>query len=56
MINRAKEYINENFRRDISLDDVSREVDISPYYPETTSSDFLYPYRTEAPGYSFSCC
>ena len=25
-------------------------------YPETTSSDFLYPYRTEAPGYSFSCC
>ena len=24
--------IEENFRRDISLDDVSREVDISPYY------------------------
>ena len=32
MIDRAKEYIEENFRRDISLDDVSREVDISPYY------------------------
>ena len=32
IIDRAKEYINENFRRDISLDDVSREVDISPYY------------------------
>ena len=32
VIDRAKEYIEENFRKDISLDDVSREVDISPYY------------------------
>ena len=32
VIDRAKEYIDENFRKDISLDDVSREVDISPYY------------------------
>ena len=35
VIDRAKEYIEENFRRDISLDDVSREVDISPYYFST---------------------
>lgn len=28
----AKEYINNNFAKDISLDDVSRVVDISPYY------------------------
>ena len=29
---KAKEYINENFHKDISLDDVSKVVDISPYY------------------------
>ena len=32
VITRAKAYIDENFRKDISLDDVSRHVDISPYY------------------------
>ena len=32
VIDRAKAYIEKNFRKDISLDDVSREVDISPYY------------------------
>ena len=32
IIDKAKEYIYANFKKDISLDDVSREVDISPYY------------------------
>lgn len=32
VIEKAKTYIQENFQKDISLDDVSREVDISPYY------------------------
>lgn len=32
IIERAKFYISQNFQRDISLDDVSRKVDISPYY------------------------
>ena len=32
VITKAKAYIDENFRKDISLDDVSRHVDISPYY------------------------
>ncbi len=32
IIAKAKAYINNNFQNEISLDDVSREVDISPYY------------------------
>ncbi|MCR4924340.1 MAG: response regulator [Lachnospiraceae bacterium] len=32
IIKTAKSYINENFASDISLDDVSRVVNISPYY------------------------
>jgi two-component system response regulator YesN len=32
VIAKAKVYIEENFVKDISLDDVSRMVDISPYY------------------------
>lgn len=32
VIDAAKEYILKNYNRDISLDDVSREVNISPYY------------------------
>lgn len=32
VISRAKNYIDSHYMRDISLDDVSREVDISPYY------------------------
>ncbi|NLL73844.1 MAG: helix-turn-helix domain-containing protein [Clostridiales bacterium] len=32
MIYRAKAYIEENYKKDISLDDVSRILDISPYY------------------------
>ena len=32
VVSRAKDYIDENFHKDISLDEVSRVVDISPYY------------------------
>lgn len=32
LICKAKTFIEENYRKDISLDDVSRSVDISPYY------------------------
>ncbi len=32
VISRAKNYIDSHYMKDISLDDVSREVDISPYY------------------------
>ena len=42
----AKEYIGDNFARDISLDDVSRVVNISPYYfsklfKEATGENFI---------------
>ena len=32
VVAKAKAYINANFHKEISLDDVSREVEISPYY------------------------
>ena len=32
VVSKAKSYIRENFDKDISLDDVSREVNVSPYY------------------------
>lgn len=32
LVEKAKTYINENFQRDLSLDEISREYDISPYY------------------------
>ena len=32
IIKTAKKYIDDNFAKDISLDDVSRKVNISPYY------------------------
>ena len=32
IVSRAKEYIKNQYNKDISLDDVSREVNISPYY------------------------
>lgn len=32
VVAKAKAYIDENYNKDISLDDVSRMVDISPYY------------------------
>lgn len=31
-VSRAKAYINRNYQKDISLDEVAREVDVSPYY------------------------
>lgn len=32
LVSKAKHYMEENYQKDISLDDVSRLVDISPYY------------------------
>ena len=45
-VERAKAYIAERYNKDISLDDVSREVDISPYYfsklfKEETGENFI---------------
>ncbi|MCR5421707.1 MAG: response regulator [Lachnospiraceae bacterium] len=45
-VERAKTYISENYSKDISLDEVSREVDISPYYfsklfKEETGENFI---------------
>ncbi len=46
VIDKAKEYIGARYNKDISLDDVSREVDISPYYfskifKEETGENFI---------------
>lgn len=46
VISKAKTFIEENYSRDISLDDVSRIVDISPYYfsklfKEETGENFI---------------
>ena len=46
IIDRAKDYIAGHYSKDISLDDVSREVDISPYYfskvfKEATGENFI---------------
>ena len=46
LIFKAKTYIEENYSKDISLDDVSRIVDISPYYfsklfKEETGENFI---------------
>lgn len=48
---KAKNYIDNNYANDISLDDVSREVDLSPYYfsklfKEETGQNFV-EYLTE---------
>ena len=32
VMEKAKEYIRENFQKDLTLDEVSKVVDISPYY------------------------
>lgn len=32
LVVRAQEYIRENYQRDLSLDEVSRQLDLSPYY------------------------
>ncbi len=46
LIEQAKEYIQSNYQKDISLADVSREVNISPYYfskvfKEETGENFI---------------
>lgn len=47
IIDKARKYIEDNYRtKDVSLDDVSREVDISPYYfsklfKEETGENFI---------------
>ncbi|NLL01383.1 MAG: helix-turn-helix transcriptional regulator, partial [Clostridiales bacterium] len=46
LISKAKVYIEENYHKDISLDDVSRILDISPYYfsklfKEETGENFI---------------
>jgi two-component system response regulator YesN len=46
VISKAKNYIEINYKKDISLDDVSRTVDISPYYfsklfKEETGENFI---------------
>ena len=46
IIENAKEYITQHFNKDISLDDVSRAVNISPYYfskifKEDTGENFI---------------
>lgn len=46
VIDKAKDYILARYNKDISLDDVSREVDISPYYfskifKEETGENFI---------------
>jgi two-component system response regulator YesN len=51
MILRAKEYIQEHYQNEISLDDVSKELDISPYYlskvfKQKTGQNFI-EYLTE---------
>lgn len=51
VIEKARKYIMAQFNKDISLDDVSREVDISPYYfskvfKEETGQNFI-EYLTE---------
>ena len=51
VIQKAKDFIRENFHKDISLDEVSREVDISPYYfsklfKQETGQNFI-EYLTE---------
>lgn len=46
LVQRAKEYINGNYKKDLSLDELSKELDISPYYfsklfKEETGSNFV---------------
>lgn len=46
IVGRAREYIKAHYQKDISLDDVSREVNISPYYfsklfKEETGENFI---------------
>jgi two-component system response regulator YesN len=46
IIAKSKEYINENYGKDISLDELSRKLDVSPYYfsklfKEETGENFI---------------
>lgn len=46
LVVRAQNYIQENFQKDLSLDEVSRQMDLSPYYfsklfKEETGSNFV---------------
>ena len=46
LVVRAQSYIKENFHKDLSLDEVSRQMDLSPYYfsklfKEETGSNFV---------------
>ncbi len=46
LVERAKGYIQENYKRDLSLDELSKELDISPYYfsklfKEEAGSNFI---------------
>ena len=46
LVVRAQEYIRENYHRDLSLDEVSRHMDLSPYYfsklfKEETGGNFV---------------
>ena len=46
LVVRAQEYIRENYQRDLSLDEVSRRMDLSPYYfsklfKEETGGNFV---------------
>ncbi len=46
LIRQAKEYIDRHFQKDMSLDDISRELNISPYYfsklfKEETGENFV---------------
>ena len=45
-IEKAKEYIRQNYRKDLSLEEMSRQMDMSPYYfsklfKEVTGSNFV---------------
>ncbi|MDO4260934.1 MAG: response regulator [Eubacteriales bacterium] len=46
LVTKAQAYIQENFQKDLSLDEVSRQLDLSPYYfsklfKEETGSNFV---------------
>ena len=46
VIERAREYIGQNYKRDLSLESMSREMDMSPYYfsklfKEVTGTNFV---------------
>ncbi len=46
LVRRAQEYIQDNYQKDLSLDELSKELDISPYYfsklfKEETGSNFV---------------